>query len=252
MKSNEFKVIDVFRCNLEEQMVEMSKIMKQYKYIGYDTEFGGFLIQSSFHNEAPDSEKYALMYKNVNSIKLLQVGFCFGSESKEIYHKIWQFNLKFSLNSDLKLDQSIDLLKNSGIDFDKLDKDGIDPIDFASFLYTSGLVMNKDVFLVTFQCGYDIAYLLKAVTNEPIPSIYSDFRNKVDFYLPSFYDIRYILQYTDQRVGSLQDLANDLCIGRVGTTHQAGSDCLLTLQCFYELEKFISRDEILSKKNMGL
>jgi CCR4-NOT transcription complex subunit 7/8 len=40
---------------------------------------------------------------------------------------------------------SIDLLKNSGIDFHKFERDGINVHDFGELLITSGLVLNDDI-----------------------------------------------------------------------------------------------------------
>lgn len=48
---------------------------------------------------------------------------------------------------------SIDLLTNAGIQFDKHEEHGIDPVHFAELLTTSGLVLCDDVRWISFQ-GY--------------------------------------------------------------------------------------------------
>jgi CCR4-NOT transcription complex subunit 7/8 len=46
---------------------------------------------------------------------------------------------------DMYAQDSIDLLKNSGIDFHKFERDGINVHDFGELLITSGLVLNDDI-----------------------------------------------------------------------------------------------------------
>lgn len=54
---------------------------------------------------------------------------------------------------------SINLLMNSGIDFDKLKAKGIDHDTFAEHFLTSGLIMNKDIHWYGFHTDHDFAYL---------------------------------------------------------------------------------------------
>jgi CCR4-NOT transcription complex subunit 7/8 len=53
---------------------------------------------------------------------------------------------------------------NSGIDFDKLCKHGIEHDTFAEYFITSGLVMNKDFHWYGFHTDHDFAYLLKLLS----------------------------------------------------------------------------------------
>lgn len=49
---------------------------------------------------------------------------------------------------------SIDLLQNSGIQFKKHEEDGIDPLDFAALLMTSGVVLMDNIKWLSFhRCG---------------------------------------------------------------------------------------------------
>jgi CCR4-NOT transcription complex subunit 7/8 len=78
---------------------------------------------------------------------------------------------------------SIDLLKNSGIDFHKFgelqlcarrgdnrfffvqsEHDGVDVDEFGELLMTSGLVLNEDIKWISFHSGYDFGYLVKLLT----------------------------------------------------------------------------------------
>ena len=43
--------------------------------------------------------------------------------------------------------ESIDLLRKSGIQFEKHERDGMDPFDFASELIGAGVVLQQNTFL---------------------------------------------------------------------------------------------------------
>lgn len=46
---------------------------------------------------------------------------------------------------------SIDLLQNSGIQFKKHEEDGIDPLEFAALLMTSGVVLMDNIKWLSFH-----------------------------------------------------------------------------------------------------
>jgi len=58
------------------------------------------------------------------------------------------------------------LLKEAGIDFDLLNKEGIDVMVFGDLLMSSGLVINPKVYWITFHGTYDFSYLLKVLIND--------------------------------------------------------------------------------------
>ena len=85
---------------------------------------------------------------------------------------------------------SIELLKNSGIDFEKFEKNGIDVTEFGEFLMMSGLVLNDDVKWVSFHSSYDFGYLLKTLTCAALPSDELTFLDLLHTYFPCIYDVK--------------------------------------------------------------
>jgi len=73
--------------------------------------------------------------------------------------------IKNLFRKDLFNNASINLLINSGINFQKLLLHGIDHQTFAEHFITSGLIMNKDTHWYGFHTDHDFAYLLKIFTN---------------------------------------------------------------------------------------
>ena len=178
----------------------------------------------------------------------------------------WQFNFKFSLKDDMYNEKSIESLQQAGIDFNLLERDGIDPHEFASLLIPSGLVCFDNVRWISFHGGYDFGYLTKLLICMPLPNDEVDFDHKMKLYFPTTYDVKHlmkhairlhnqgvlspadpnsaeILQKFEHKSG-LENIAETLKVKRVGSAHQAGSDSLLTGRVFFQMRDKIFNGEI--------
>lgn len=157
---------------------------------------------------------------NVDMLKLIQIGLCLTNENGELPSIngelcLWQFNFRhvsvtyidiphqhhlsthreFRLADDLYAQDSIDLLRQSGINFAQNEARGIEVQQFGELLMSSGIVLNEDVCRcmvvvghsmqhdshplqvrwITFHSGYDFGYLLKALTCQPLPDTEDEF-----------------------------------------------------------------------------
>lgn len=88
---------------------------------------------------------------------------------------------------------SIDLLINSGIDFAKFEKYGINIQDFGEAMMMSGLVLNDDVKWTSFHSSYDFGYLLKTLTCANLPPDESSFLDLLHTFFPCIYDVKVIM-----------------------------------------------------------
>ncbi|WCJ42828.1 Polynucleotidyl transferase ribonuclease H-like superfamily protein [Euphorbia peplus] len=183
LKGECIEIRQVWIDNLVKEFELIREIVDEYPYIAMDTEF-------------PDEEG--------------NLPTC-GTDK----YCIWQFNFpEFNVNEDVFANDSIELLRQSGIDFRKNNEKGIDAMHFGELLMSSGIVLNDSVHWVTFHSGYDFRYLLKLVTCQNLPNTQAGFFSK---------------------------LAELLEVERVGICHQAGSDSLLTACTFRKLkENFFS------------
>jgi CCR4-NOT transcription complex subunit 7/8 len=194
---------------------------------------------------------------NINSLKLIQLGITLRNTKGEYPSKFpyytWQFNFKFNLEKDINSAKSIKLLKKAGIDFSKLLKNGIEHKEFASYLITSGLVLNPDIHWICFQGSYDFGYLLRLLINEPLPEKENEFIELLNIYFPNYYDIRMLAKDKCCLQGSLNKLAKRIKIDRgTGISHQAGSDSYITIEIFYKLIKCGIVTKELMKKNKNI
>lgn len=134
--------------------------------------------------------------------------------------------------------ESTNMLKDAGIQFDFLRDHGIEPMIFWDGIIGSGAVMNPEIIWVTFHGASDFAYFLRGLRNRDLPDTLAQFYQEVKTYFPRLFDIKVIISKMRYfKNGSLQKLAYDLEVQRLGTQHQAGSDSHLTAMVFHVLKR---------------
>jgi CCR4-NOT transcription complex subunit 7/8 len=116
----------------------------------------------------------------------------------------------------------------------------------------SGLVLNPDVHWVCFHGSYDFAYLLSVLINTVLPETEDEFTQELVMYFPSHFDIRILVKGNDYLHGGLNRIANTLEVFRVGKTHQAGSDSVVTIDVFFKLIKNGTIDKNVLEDNMNV
>ena len=247
----EDKIIDVYEDNFIKEIKRIGKYLKQYPYIGMDTEFPGIVypctsISSDFY--------YQFIKTNVDKLKLIQLGITLTNAKGEQPPNTatWQFNLKFDIDKDEHSQESINLLYNSGINFHKIKNEGISHSLFAEYLMVSGMVLNENIIWISFNGLSDFAYLLKLLIGDYLPNNTNDFLDLIKTYFPNAYDIKYMINENDLYKGGLNKLAKELNIERKGEVHQAGSDSLITSQVFFKLieNNSINKNDLNYGKNI--
>lgn len=215
-----------------------SGLRKLFLVLSQDTEFPGIVARPT--SNALDYNYRTVKY-NVDLLKVIQLGLTFADSRGCLAEGTctWQFNFRFDLNEDMYAQNSIDFLKQSGIDFDKQQKKGVDVHEFGELIMNSGLVMNEDVKWISFHGCYDFGYLLKLVTCEALPESEHAFFDLIQDFFPSLYDIKFLLRdlptFDLSQGSSLQKVSEHLNVERVGPQHQAGSDSLVTCRTFFSL-----------------
>jgi len=247
------EIREVWSYNLYEEFTQICRLVQDYPFVAMDTEFPGIVAKPTGNFNTMDEYKYQLVKCNVDLLKMIQLGITLfdaqGNRPKGVC--TWQFNFKFSLTEDLYAEKSIDLLMNSGIQFDQHRSEGVEPSDFAEMLLSSGLVLMDNVTWLTFHSAYDFGYLLRQLTCQQLPESETEFLENLRIYFPNMYDIKYLMASTDNLNGGLQKVANELRVKRIGSQHQAGSDSLLTGQVFFKMYKEYFREGLDDLKYNG-
>ena len=249
--TNNSGIIEVYKENFMDEMKNLISLLNKYNYIGMDTEYPGIVFQvENYSNDF----YYKSVKINVDSLKLIQLGITLSDSRGRFpypYHT-WQFNFEFDSEKDKNSQSSINLLINSGINFDELKKNGIEHKLFFEVFKTSGLVLNPKINWISFHGSYDFAYLLSNLLETPLPHKESEFTKLLGFYFPNHYDIKVLVKEKNKLRGSLNKLAQSLFVEREGKIHQAGSDSYVTINAFWKLinYKYISKEELLENKNI--
>lgn len=111
---------------------------------------------------------------------------------------------------------SIELLKTSGIDFDRFEHYGIDIQYFGELMMMSGLVLTNDVKWVSFHGSYDFAYLLKTLTCCELPPDEQGFMDLLHLYFPSTFDAKVYIPYI--YIICMHELTRELTLNFYSTT----------------------------------
>ncbi|RMZ70930.1 CCR4-NOT transcription complex subunit 7 [Pyrenophora seminiperda CCB06] len=278
------RIREVWRSNLNQEMDMLRTLIDQYPYISMDTEFPGVVARPIGEFNSKASYHYQTVRCNVDLLKIIQLGITLFNiqgdippshlDTSELVYKprslqrhasniivcpcTWSFNFHFSLEEDMYNEESIQMLKKSGADFEKHREQGIDPREFGSLLLTSGMTISPDVNWISFHSGYDFAYMLKMLTSQPLPEDEDRYRKLVIKFFPKLLDVKYLWRHANNLVrrgvigstatnilnnlgtkSGLQDLADELGCQRVGNSHTAGSDAWLTGVVFWEMKKKI-------------
>ncbi|XP_042516536.1 probable CCR4-associated factor 1 homolog 11 [Macadamia integrifolia] len=248
-KNKEVVIVDVWANNLEFEFHRMASAAPYFPFVSIDTEFPGVVFRSTAADKAKSTsrsmENYRVLKANVDSLHLIQLGITltdyygnlpdFGGSCGFV----WQFNFKeFNVSSDPHSADSIDLLRQQGIDFEKNNKEGVDSTQFSELLCKSGLVVcNTFLFRwITFHGAYDFAYLLKVITRRQLPDDLSGFYNLLSLYFGTrVYDVKQMIKFCDGVFGGLERVAQTYGVERIGNAHCAGSDSLLTWGVFQKI-----------------
>ncbi|KAK9072852.1 hypothetical protein SSX86_009287 [Deinandra increscens subsp. villosa] len=242
--SDSVQIREVWNDNLAEEFALIREIVDDYPYIAMDTEFPGVVLRPLAQFKNINDYNYVTLKDNVDMLKLIQVGLTFSDENGNLptcgtdKPCIWQFNFReFNVNEDIFANDSIEMLRQCGIDFKKNSEMGIDVNQFGELLMSSGVVLNDNICWVTFHSGYDFGYLLKLLTRKELPKSQTGFFDLIKIYFPVVYDIKHLMRFCNHLHGGLNKLAEILEVERIGVCHQAGSDSLLTSHAFRKLKE---------------
>ncbi|KAJ8593664.1 CAF1-domain-containing protein [Rhizopogon salebrosus TDB-379] len=240
------RIREVWVPNLEAEMRNIRDMIDQYPYVAIDTEFPGVVARPIGTFKTSSDYHYQTMRCNVDLLKLIQVGITLADEEGNFPQDVttWQFNFKFNISEDMYAPESIDLLQKSGFDFQRHEEMGILPNDFAELLITSGLVLAPEAKWISFHSGYDFGYLVRLLTATSLPTSEEQFFEWLRTWFPYCYDIKFMMRASKSLKGGLQDIADDLGVMRIGTSHQAGSDSLLTASTFFKMREIYFNDQI--------
>lgn len=211
---------EVWYDNLESEFILIRDLIDHFPFVSMDTEFPGVLFRRVDGERISPAANYSILKQNVDALKMIQVGLTLTDSEGNLpdlgsnkYGYIWQFNFReFDVASDRHAPDSVELLRNNGIDFERNRRDGVDSVRFSELLMSSGLVCNGQlVTWVTFHCAYDFGYLIKVLTQRALPTELEDFMALLRvFFGESVFDVKYMIKFCNGLYGGLDRVARAL------------------------------------------
>ena len=236
-KTEEKVTQEVYTHNLEETVDLISTLIEDYPIISLDSEFPGSCCKPIGTFTSQSNYLYQQVRANTTLMNIIQLGITLSdSNGNKPEISTFQFNFKFDLTKELGKIQSINLLKNSKIDFEKNLQEGIESRHFGDVMLTSNILFNPKLIWISFHGVYDFAYIMKTLMNQ-LPETLTDFDKNIKNIFRNFFDLKFLLRNSKFLKKGLQDIANEFYIERSGVMHQAGSDSLLTCDLYFELLK---------------
>lgn len=209
----------------------------------FDTEFAipDNIVTLKGEPDIPEGH-YKQLRSYVNGGDLVQAAIGFANECFNLMGgKVFQFNLAFDPDCRLPGHKGVEVMRGAGLKLQDHKTKGI-PIDkFIILLSASGLLGNDRLSWVTFNGYTDFGYLVRFLTGEDLPVRRDMFLNHFRTIFPRSYDCKVFSTYSRCIKGhvppGLEGIAFRLGVKREGDGHQAASDALLTLRCYWELMK---------------
>ena len=242
-------VQQVWASNLWEELPLIVRALDTARYAVLDTEFPGFLHFTPAH--ATPRELYRDVRRNVDSLKILQVGFSVFCHDG--WRRNWQVNFNdFDLSSpsDLRWEPSVALLQTNGMNFEKSRRDGVPAAVFFGELrrrldWTGRGAESKPLW-VTFHGLYDAAYLVSLLTWAPLPESLGEFARLAGRFLGRIVDLKTVAESCGEASAGLIRTCKNLEVTTSGevTRHQAGPQSTLTGRLFTRMMVRVLRERM--------
>ncbi|SCU77293.1 LAMI_0A00562g1_1 [Lachancea mirantina] len=250
---NHFLVRDVWADNLYSEFAVIRKLADTFNCVSISTEFVGTIARPIGNFRSKDDYHYQTMRANVDLLNPVQIGLSLSDHAgnkPEGVPSTWQFNFHFDVTKEMVSAESLELLKKSGINFEKHQNAGVSANEFAQLMTDSGLALSKEITWVSYHAAYDFGFLLKLLMDYSMPNNKEDYVWWVKTYLPNFYDLNLVgksahftknqqSQQNPQAQYTLEAMADELGIPRFSIFTTTGGQSLLALMIFTFLKKLL-------------
>lgn len=243
-------VREVWKSNLHSEFVAIRRLATQYNHVSVSTEFIGTLARPIGNFSSKEDYHYQTMRSNVDILNPVQLGISLSDANgnkPDNEPSTWQFNFEFDTNKEMISAESLELLRNSGINFENHRTLGIDKFEFAQLMTDSGLIMDSNTTWITFHAAYDLGFLVHILMNDMMPSTRDDFEWWVHKFMPNLFDLNLIYKMirdfkNPQQAQappkySLTTVGDEIGIPRFPIFTTTGGQALLMLLSFCYLSK---------------
>nr|AAK52531.1 Putative CCR4-associated factor 1 [Oryza sativa Japonica Group]AAN04513.1 Putative CCR4-associated factor 1 [Oryza sativa Japonica Group]ABB46658.2 CAF1 family ribonuclease containing protein [Oryza sativa Japonica Group] len=201
-------------ANLDSEMGLIGEMMVQYPYVTIDVEFAGVVHHPPYTGSRPTPDEiYAALKSNVDEVPAVQIGITLSdaegnlptrSSSSPEQEIAWEVVFSdFDAGRDPHVVDSVEFLKNQGIDFDLARQIGVTSTAFGEKLLAILPPPSRrgELTWSAFGGAYDMGYLLKMLTGgQPLPETRQQFMQLVKSRLGGgrIFDSKYLVEHDRQ------------------------------------------------------
>ncbi|KAJ0008320.1 hypothetical protein Pint_30150 [Pistacia integerrima] len=230
------EIREVWGSNVDTELAFFDQCLNRFNLLSFDTEFPGFLRNTP--RDASECLRYNDLKFNVDLTKIIQLGITLSDGNGNIC-STWEFNFSdFDPEKDAHSEESIDFLRKNGLDIEKIRRDGLSSEVFVP-KFMDILSRHRNIKWVSFHGLYDFAYVLKLLTDKPMPRTVFEFVEVASMVFGCVFDIKFMAKHCTGLLGGeigLSRAAKILGLERKGAAHNAGSDSLLTASVFARMK----------------
>ena len=170
-------------------------MVEQYKVVSISTEFVGTIARPIGNFRSKTDYHYQTMRSNVDLLAPIQIGLSLSDSQgnkPDNFPSTWQFNFQFDVTKETVNLESLELLKKSGVMFDRHQQNGVIFEEFSQLMMDSGLLLNDEIIWLSYHAAYDYGFLIHKLMNTNMPNNKEDFEWWVKKYIPVSYDLNLI------------------------------------------------------------
>ena len=216
-ESIKYMVKDVLKDNFYKELKNITELVKKYNHISINVESAGTLARPIGKFRGKKDYIYQTIRVNVDLFNIFKVGISlcdeFGNKPENTF-STWQLHMKVDPENEMVPSEFLDFLDAASTIPEtmstQLKTTGIDLKEFAVRLTDSGLLMNSNIVWIAHSGGYDFAYLLRLVTDKPLPNNKIEFFSNVNVYFPNYYDLDLINQRLNYQIFMVNGMKDDM------------------------------------------
>ena len=212
-----YMVKDVLKDNFYKEFKNIVELSKKFNHISINVESAGTLGRPIGKFRGKKDYIYQTIRVNVDLFNIFKVGISlcdeFGNKPDNTF-STWQLHMKVDPENEMVPSEFLDFLDAASTIPEtmstQLKNTGIDLNEFAVRLTDSGLLFNANNTWIAHSGGYDFAYLLRLITDKPLPNNKLEFFSQLNFYFPNYYDLDLINQRLNYQIFMVSGMKDDM------------------------------------------
>lgn len=212
-----YMVKDVVKSNFYKEFSNIRELSTKYNVISINVESAGTLGRPIGKFKGKRDYVYQTIRVNVDLFNIFKVGISlcdqFGNKPEGIF-STWQLHCEVNPEVEMVPSEFLEFLDAASTipetSASELKHSGINLRELAVVLTDSGLIMNNNITWISHSGGYDFAYLLRLITDRPLPNNREEFLGDLNIFFPNYYDLDLINQRLNFQIFMLSGLKDEL------------------------------------------